>query len=556
MTPITYQWQRSPDGSTWTAITNATNPTYNLGQADEGDVVRVAVTATNTYGVSSVASAASGMISPDPPANSVAPAITGVAERGVVLNASQGTWTGPDNVYTYQWQRDTGEGFANISGAIASDYALGVPDEGANIRVVVTATNPDATISVASAPTATVADALPVNQVAPTVTGTVQRASVLTAAPGAWAGLGNAYAYQWQSSPNGTTWNDIASATTPIYTVAPTDEGSELRVQVTATNPDGTSAVPSAATITVPTSPPVSTSAPTVNGTAQRGQSLSGTRGGWTGPGNAYTYQWQRSLDGSTWTSIAGATGLSYAVAVADEGDYLRLSVAATNPDGTVTAFSQPTAMVVAALPVNSSAPVIGGTPVRSSNLTANVGTWNGIGNSYTVQWQRSPDGSAWTPIAGATGWSYTVAVADEGDDLRAMVTATNADGTAATPSAATTTVVAAPPVNATPPTIAGAAIRGDTLTTTQGAWGSLGNAYSEQWQRSSDGTTWTSITGATGPSYTLTVADEADVVRLLVTVTNPDATVSAATPATATVQSAAPANTALPAVSGPASAA
>ncbi|HEX4010693.1 MAG TPA: hypothetical protein VHX62_11815 [Solirubrobacteraceae bacterium] len=550
---ITYQWQRSPDGSTWTAITNATNFTYNLGQADEGDVLRVVVTATNTFGVSSIAGAATGMISPYPPANTVAPAITGVAERGSVLNASQGTWTGPDNVYSYQWQRDGGEGFTNVSGATGSNYALGVADEGANVRVLVTATNPDATISVASAPTATVADALPVNQAAPTITGTVQRGSVLTAAVGTWAGLGNAYTYQWQSSPDGSTWNDIASATNPIYTVAQTDEGDQLRVLVTATNPDGTSAVPSAATIAVPTSPPVSTSAPTINGTAQRGLTLSGARGGWSGPGNAYTYQWQRSVDGTTWTNIAGATGLSYTLAVADEGDEVRLSVTATNPDGSVTVASQPSAMAVAALPVNTSAPVLSGTPLRSSNLTANVGAWNGIGNTYTAQWQHSPDGSTWTNIGGATAWTYAVAVADEGDQLRVVVTAANADGTASTPSPATTAVSAAPPVNTTAPTIAGAAIRGDALTTTQGAWGGLGNAYSEQWQRSADGgTTWTSITGATAASYTLTVADEGDVVRLLVTVANPDATVSAATPATATVQSAAPANTAAPALSGP----
>ena len=79
-------------------------------------------------------------------------------------------------------------------------------------------------------------------------------------------------------------------------------------------------------------------------------------------------------------------------------------------------------------------------------------------------------------------------------------------------------------------PTISGAAQRGATLTSIQGTWTGIGNAYSQQWQRSSDGTTWTNITGATGAAYTLAIADEGDEVRLNVTATNPDGTVSVAT--------------------------
>ena len=66
---------------------------------------------------------------------------------------------------------------------------------------------------------------------------------------------------------------------------------------------------------------PVDTSAPTIYGAALRGTALSSTEGGWSGIGNAYAYQWQRSADGATWTNIPGATGTSYTLAVADEGD-------------------------------------------------------------------------------------------------------------------------------------------------------------------------------------------------------------------------------------------
>ena len=549
---ISYQWQRSPDGSAWTGISGATSSTYTLQFADEGDAVRVLVTATNASGVTSTPSAPTQIIAPFPPANTAPPVVTGVAERGATLNASLGTWTGPDNVYTYQWQRNAGEGYANITGATGPAYNLQSADEGATVRVLITATDPDATITQASAATATVTDAIPVNQTAPVISGTLQRGFTLTAAVGTWAGIGNSYAYQWQRSADGTSWTNIPAAIQSGYVVAAVDEGDALRVVVTATNPDGTATATSAATVTVPSSPPVTTTAPSVTGAAQRGSILAGSQGTWNGVGNAYTYQWQRSPDGTAWTNISGATGLTYTVQTADESEFLRLTVSVTNPDGAAVASSPSSSVVAATPPANTTAPTILGSAVRSGSLGATVGAWSGVGNTYTCQWQRSADGGAtWTNIAGATAFTYTVAVADEGSALRARITAVNPDATTTAASAATAVVSPAPPVSTGAPTITGAALRGDTLTSTQGTWSGIGNAYAYQWQRSADGTTWTNIPNATADSYTLTRADVGDAIRLLITATNADATVSAATPATGTVSATPPVNTAAPAISG-----
>ena len=82
-----------------------------------------------------------------------------------------------------------------------------------------------------------------------------------------------------------------------------------MRLLVTATNPDGAVAATSTPTATVPSAPPVNTGRPTITGTARRGVVLTGTSGTWSGIGNAWAYQWQRSSDdGTTWQSIAGAT--------------------------------------------------------------------------------------------------------------------------------------------------------------------------------------------------------------------------------------------------------
>ena len=201
------------------------------------------MTASNVDGIATQTSTPTLMISPDPPASLSPPTITGAAQRTNTLTATLGTWTGPDNIYTYQWQRDAGDGYVNIAAQTAWTYTLTAADEGATVRVLVTATNPDATISEASQPTVTVLGAGPVNQTPPVLAGAAQRASTLTASPGVWGGLGNSYAYQWQRSPDGSTWSDISGQTFSSYVVGTADEGNAVRVLVTATNADGVAAV-------------------------------------------------------------------------------------------------------------------------------------------------------------------------------------------------------------------------------------------------------------------------------------------------------------------------
>ena len=131
------------------------------------------VTASNVDGTVEQASDASAApVSPFPPANIVAPVITGTPQRSRTLSATRGTWTGPDNMYAYQWQRDFGEGYVDIAGATGAAYTLTVADVDATVRVLVTATNPDATIVETSEPTAPVLAAGPLNQTPPTVSGT------------------------------------------------------------------------------------------------------------------------------------------------------------------------------------------------------------------------------------------------------------------------------------------------------------------------------------------------------------------------------------------------
>ena len=74
----------------------------------------------------------------DPPANTVAPVVSGSTTLGATLSTTDGTWTGTAPIaFTYQWQR----GGVDISGETDATYVVVADDFGTNIRCVVTGTN-------------------------------------------------------------------------------------------------------------------------------------------------------------------------------------------------------------------------------------------------------------------------------------------------------------------------------------------------------------------------------------------------------------------------------
>jgi hypothetical protein len=91
--------------------------------------------------------------------------------------------------------------------------------------------------------------------------------------------------------------------------------------------------------------PPAATVAPSVAGSARRGQPLTARVGAWTNSPTAYSYQWQRLVpDG--WEDIDAATKATYLPTSDDLGRRLRVNVVAANEDGSASAASPPSAVV------------------------------------------------------------------------------------------------------------------------------------------------------------------------------------------------------------------
>jgi hypothetical protein len=91
--------------------------------------------------------------------------------------------------------------------------------------------------------TAAQAEYAPKNTTAPSISGTAQVGQVLTANPGTWdSSTQPTYVYQWERcNTTGAACASIAGATAQTYTVQSSDQGSTLRVKVTATNTSGAS---------------------------------------------------------------------------------------------------------------------------------------------------------------------------------------------------------------------------------------------------------------------------------------------------------------------------
>jgi len=96
---------------------------------------------------------------PGTPSNTSPPVISGIAQAGNTLSASNGTWSGSTPItYQSQWRLcgPLGGGCADIPGQTASAYVLTTADVGHALRVRVTANDAAGSSSSVSAPTAKV----------------------------------------------------------------------------------------------------------------------------------------------------------------------------------------------------------------------------------------------------------------------------------------------------------------------------------------------------------------------------------------------------------------
>jgi hypothetical protein len=211
------------------------------------------------------------------------------------------------------------------------------------LLMIVVPTGSDAAVQVA-----------PTNTTEPRITGTPRVGQVQRATRGSWTGTEPIdYAYRWfrcdgRGAPDASDCRRIANAPNATYVARAADAGFRLRVQVVASNADGSARATSNPTPVITSARPTNTTEPTITGTPVVGNRLTGNRGAWVGEQPiTYAFQWLRcTTAGDDCTEISGATDATYVVAQGDLGRRLRIRVTARNDVGARSAISNPTAAV------------------------------------------------------------------------------------------------------------------------------------------------------------------------------------------------------------------
>jgi hypothetical protein len=221
------------------------------------------------------------------------PTISGSTTVGSTLTGTHGTWAPNAVTYKYNWRRcppDGGQGGGNCDGIVdgpSNTYVLTGYDVGFTIRLQVKAwdsagnkicidVNGVKTCAVSSNATAVVTGQGigPTNTALPTITGTAAVGQTLTASQGSWdrsTSFLAEYSYDWLRCNAAGASCTTFGAKAQTYVVGQADQGSTLRVRVTATNPAGSTQVNSAQTAVVPGGPAAPPPPPPPPGSSKAG---------------------------------------------------------------------------------------------------------------------------------------------------------------------------------------------------------------------------------------------------------------------------------------------
>ena len=454
---FSYQWIAS-DGTTDTDIEYATDVSYKVADADEGNSIKVRVSFTDDAdNEETLTSAATARVEarPNSPATG-APIIGGTVKVGETLTVDTSGIADADGLdtaaFSHRWLADGIE----ITGATSSSYTVKATDLGKTLKVRVSYTDDrGAEESVTSAATeAVVAKPNSPATGAPVISGTVQVDETLTADTSGIAdadGLETAtFSYQWLADDV-----EITGATSSSYTLVGSDEGNTIQVQVSFSDDAGneetlTSAATPAVAAAEPEQPPSKPRG--LTGTVAHDQvSLT-----WTDPGDASITGYQilrrnRDVDAPGKFQVhvddTGSAAASYVDRdVAPETRYV-YRIKARNGAGLSVrshyfgANTPPTPNHPA-----TGLPTINGTARVGETLTADasgIEDADGLDNAtFSYQWIVS-DGGGELEIEGATDATYTLIDIDAALRFMVRVSFTDDGGNEETLTSEATAVVA-----------------------------------------------------------------------------------------------------------------
>lgn len=351
--PVTdYDYQWSVGGI---PVTGATEPEFVVPDEAEDQEITVEETASNNTGTSTPTQSP-----PTPPVvvvvgkptNTQLPVVTGDPYIGATLTRVDGTWENADSI-SPRWRANG----SNIPGP--GNQPLGTETFviteaylGKTIDVLERAVNVNgATVAMSTPRIGPIVyePQVPVNTVAPVVSGTLEANHTLSCTTGTWSSPSGAvtYSYQWYA-------DDVAISGETSATLLLTTGliGAMVYCDVTGTNASGSATVSSneVGPIAEQTSvPPTATIAPRVAGLPVVGETLTRLVGTWNDNGfeiTNTTYQW--FVDD---VAVSGETGSTFVLGPEHEGATVKVQESKTNAGGTTDSMSTASAVVLATEP-------------------------------------------------------------------------------------------------------------------------------------------------------------------------------------------------------------
>lgn len=511
----TISWEVSTNaGSTWSAVLGADTPVLTVSNptlAQNGH--RYRITITNSLGTA-VLTGGIGVY-----ATGSVPSSTGNVEDVAVFENNQARFSvsasgTPSPAIQWQVSEDNGTTWENLTGETKRYLKIDQTDismDGNLYRTVLT--NSVGTHYTSPGKMTVISRGTPPSIVvsAPTINTDLVDVSVSAGGDATFivSADGNpAPTYLWsESTDDGATWNPLVGEDGNTFTISDVEIGNSGNLYRVEVSNSAGSVFSRTATLTVsenaPESEPVITdeewSSQVVEGhDAQFTVSVTGSP--------APTIEWQESVDGSTWTTIAGETSPTLtvpAVELSDSGKQYRAVV--SNSEGTATSSVMTLTVIEVADVV---APEFTQQPVETITIPVNGSgtlTVEVAGNpAPAIQWQVSTDdGANWSDITGETSNSLQLdEVIRSMDGMKFRAVATNAQGTVF--SSETTLEVPSQniaPVILTSPANASVKAGEDAIFSVEAENGAN---LTYQWQSSVNGDTWTDLPGAT--SQTLVV--------------------------------------------------
>jgi RHS repeat-associated protein len=406
--------------------------------------------------------------------------------------ASGGTCGGS---YTYQWYSSPdGTTFSQVSGATGQNYQPGSLTATVYYKRLTTCNSTAYTTNTAQV---TVYPQLIVGSIVPASQNINYNTAAATLTLSSVSGGSGSNTFQWQSSPDNSTWTNISGATATTYSPGTLTTTTYYRVVVTS---NGVTVNSSSAIVGVYLQLQAGSVSPATQNinynTVPSVLSITGINGG----NGIYTYQWQSSPDNSTWTNLSGVTTATYTPGSLTTTTYYRASVTSNG----VTLYAT-SAIVGVYLQLHSGTVTPASQGINYNRVPATLtlsGTSGGNG-IYSYSWQYcSTSNGVYTPVSSTNSTSYTPGPTTAATYFEVVTTSNNVSVTSTPVVVNVNGQVFPGTVNPPLVTIPSGTSPG-LLSAGAATGGACSGSFIYQWQSSTNGYTYSNISGASGLSYT-----------------------------------------------------